>query len=41
MHRLQHMTFQEIAAELKISTSLAHQLVRDALTHCAEHLADD
>lgn len=41
MHRLQHLTFQEIAAELKISTSLAHQLVRDALTHCAEHLADD
>ncbi|BCQ62898.1 MULTISPECIES: sigma-70 family RNA polymerase sigma factor [Pseudomonas] len=41
MHRLQHLTFQEIAAELKISSSLAHQLVRDALTHCAEHLADD
>ena len=41
MHRLQHMTFQEIAARLNISTSLAHQLVRDALTHCAEHLADD
>ncbi|TBU97179.1 sigma-70 family RNA polymerase sigma factor [Phytopseudomonas dryadis] len=41
MHRLLGLTFQDIAARLGISVSLAHQLVRDALTHCAEQLGDD
>ncbi|MCY1276097.1 putative RNA polymerase sigma factor FecI [compost metagenome] len=41
MHRLQGLTFQEIATRLEISVSLAHQLVRDALTYCAEQLGDD
>lgn len=41
MHRLQGMTFKDIAQRLGISPSLAHQLVRDALTHCSEQLSDD
>ncbi|WP_175653170.1 sigma-70 family RNA polymerase sigma factor [Pseudomonas sp. Marseille-P9899] len=41
MHRLHGMTFKDIALRLGISTSLAHQLVRDALTFCSEHLSDD
>lgn len=41
MHRLQGRTFQDIGRQLGISASLAHQLVRDALTHCAGQLGDD
>ncbi|ATR83501.1 RNA polymerase subunit sigma-24 [Pseudomonas sp. FFUP_PS_473] len=41
MHRLHGMTFKDIAQRLGISLSLAHQLVRDALTYCAEQLSDD
>lgn len=41
MHRLSGHTFREIARTLGISVGLAHQLVRDALTHCAERLTDD
>lgn len=41
MHRLHGMTFKDIAQRLGISTSLAHQLVRDALTFCSEQLSDD
>jgi RNA polymerase sigma factor (sigma-70 family) len=41
LHRLQGLTFQQIGAQLGISVSLAHQLVRDALTYCAEQLSDD
>lgn len=41
MHRLHGMTFKDIALRLGISTSLAHQLVRDALTFCSEQLSDD
>lgn len=38
MHRLGGLTLQEIAGRLGISVGLAHQLVRDALSHCAERL---
>lgn len=38
MHRLGGLTLQAIAGRLGISVGLAHQLVRDALTHCAERL---
>lgn len=41
LHRLEGLTFQQIAVQLDISVSLAHQLVRDALTYCAEQLDDD
>jgi len=41
MHRLHGMTFKDIAQLLGISLSLAHQLVRDALTYCSEQLSDD
>ncbi|THF66968.1 sigma-70 family RNA polymerase sigma factor [Pseudothauera nasutitermitis] len=41
MHRLGGHTLQEIAGHLGISVGLAHGLVRDALTHCAERLGDD
>jgi len=41
LHRLQGLTFQQIGTQLGISVSLAHQLVRDALTYCAEQLSDD
>ena len=41
LHRLQGMTFQQIGTQLGISVSLAHQLVRDALTYCAEQMSDD
>jgi RNA polymerase sigma-70 factor (ECF subfamily) len=40
MHRLGGLTLQAIAGRLGISVGLAHQLVRDALTHCAERLGD-
>jgi RNA polymerase sigma-70 factor (ECF subfamily) len=38
MHRLGGYTLQVIAEHLGISVTLAHQLVRNALTHCAERL---
>lgn len=41
MHRLHGMTFKDIAQRLGISLSLAHQLVRDALTYCSEQMSDD
>ena len=41
LHRLQGLTFQQIGTQLGISVSLAHQLVRDALTYCAVQLSDD
>jgi RNA polymerase sigma-70 factor (ECF subfamily) len=41
MHRLGGLTLQVIARRLGISVGLAHQLVRDALTHCAERLGQD
>lgn len=40
MHRLDGLTLQQVAARLGISVGLAHQLVRDALTHCAKRLDD-
>jgi RNA polymerase sigma-70 factor (ECF subfamily) len=40
MRRLGDLTFQQIADRLGISIGLAHQLVRDAMTHCAERLGD-
>ena len=40
MHRLGGHTLQDIARRLGISVGLAHQLVRDAVTHCAERLGD-
>jgi len=41
MHRLGGHTLQHIASHLGISIGLAHQLVRDALSHCASRLGDD
>lgn len=41
MHRLGGCTLQTIATHLGISIGLTHQLVRDALTHCAERLGED
>jgi len=38
MHRLGGYTLQAIAEHLGISVTLAHQLVRSALTHCADRL---
>ena len=38
LHRLGGETFHSIAAQLGISVGLAHRLVRDALTHCANRL---
>jgi RNA polymerase sigma-70 factor (ECF subfamily) len=38
LHRLQGATFPDIARQLGISVGLAHRLVKDALTHCAERL---
>lgn len=41
MHRLGGHTLQEVANHLKVSVSLVHQLVRDALSHCMACLEDD
>jgi RNA polymerase sigma factor (sigma-70 family) len=41
MHRLGGYTLQAIAGHLGISVTLTHQLVRNALTHCAERLSDE
>ena len=38
MHRLGGFTLQQIAAALGISIGLTHQLVHDALSHCAAWL---
>ena len=38
LHRLNGYTLQQSAAAMGISVGLAHQLVRDALTCCAERL---
>jgi RNA polymerase sigma factor (sigma-70 family) len=38
LHRLQGETFHAVARRLGISVGLAHRLVKDALTHCAERL---
>lgn len=38
MHRLEGQTLQHIAATLNISVGLAHQLVHQALCHCADRL---
>ena len=38
MHRLGGHTLQEVATELGVSVTLAHQLVRTALTRCAASL---
>lgn len=40
MHRLEGRTLQDIAGTLGISLTLAHQLVRRAITHCANRLDD-
>ncbi|GGH90400.1 DNA-directed RNA polymerase sigma-70 factor [Pseudomonas fluvialis] len=40
LHRLEGLTLQEVARRLDISVGLAHQLVRAALSHCAEQLDD-
>lgn len=41
LHRLGGHTLQQVAIILGISVGLTHQLVRDALTHCAECLDDE
>lgn len=38
MHRLEGHTLQHIATTLNISVGLAHQLVHQALCHCADRL---
>ncbi|RMQ40825.1 ECF family RNA polymerase sigma factor [Pseudomonas cichorii] len=38
MHRLGGYTLQQVAGALGISVGLAHQLVHDALSHCAARL---
>ncbi|WP_119301504.1 sigma-70 family RNA polymerase sigma factor [Dongia deserti] len=38
LNRLQGETFPAIARQLGISVGLAHRLVKDALTHCADRL---
>jgi RNA polymerase sigma factor (sigma-70 family) len=40
MHRLGGFTLQQIAGALGISVTLAHQLVRGAITHAARRLDD-
>lgn len=41
LHRVHGLRFKEIAAELSISTTLAHQLVHTALLHCMQQVNDD
>lgn len=41
LHRLGGHTLHQVSAMLGISVGLAHQLVRDALTYCADRLDDD
>lgn len=41
MHRLGGYTLQQVASALSISTTLAHQLVHDALRHCLDCLERD
>lgn len=38
LHRIAGLTMPQIAAELGISVGLTHQLIRQAVTHCAERL---
>jgi len=40
MHRLEGRTLQDIADTFGISLTLTHQLVRKAITHCANRLDD-
>lgn len=40
MHRMQHMTYRQIAAALNISQTRAHELVRAAFEHCIARLMD-
>jgi DNA-directed RNA polymerase specialized sigma24 family protein len=40
MRRLGDCTLREIADELGISVTLAHQLVREALIRCAKRLGE-
>lgn len=38
MHRLDGLTLKEVAGQMGISITLTHQLVRRAMTHCADRL---
>jgi RNA polymerase sigma factor (sigma-70 family) len=38
LYRLGGRTMQQVADELGISVGLAHRLIRDAITHCAQRL---
>ncbi len=38
MHRLEGLTLKEVAQQMGISITLTHQLVRRAMTHCADRL---
>lgn len=40
MHRLEGLTFSEIARHLNVSVGFAHRLVKQALTHCANRLEE-
>lgn len=40
MHRLEGRTLEEIATRLEVSVVRAHQLVKQALVHCAKKLDD-
>lgn len=41
LYRLEGLTLQAIADQLQLSVAMVHNLVRQALTHCARSLADD
>ena len=40
MHRLGGYTMSEIAVELGVSTTLVHQMIKRALTHCSDRLEE-
>ena len=39
LHHVSGLTLQEISSELGISITLAHQLIRQAMNHCARRLS--
>lgn len=41
LHRLGGRTLHQVAEAMGISVGLTHQLVREAITYCAERLGDD
>jgi RNA polymerase sigma factor (sigma-70 family) len=41
LYRLEGLTLQQIAKRLEVSVSYVHELVRIAMTRCAEYISDD